>query len=356
VIDEITVEKQEVCEGEENLISVKAHTLDGTDADLHYFIGQAAGASAPIRSYRSPSGDIPAPKKITVVGRATSPSITVDVPDFKVKECKSPRSLLVGYRPLPNAPDEYEFQARLIEEDGTASLNPKQYRWSFGDGKSEVTSIPFAVHSYARRPEKTLYSQFLVQATAVGESGEEVLGRVSFQKHNFGYATLENRKAILLFSEGTPRFPKLDDQGRVTQTFRVWHAYDQSVEIQRVFIVREDHQGRRDRGTAVEPSKFLSDLTVPPGGEVEVEITLDTKQEPELFGFTYRLEGTSTDGKPAYGEATVLVPPPRPTRDNSTPIEDPRMVSRIQQALKILHQDTVSLEELRSLERAGRLH
>src|SRR4051812_23114351 len=29
VIDEITVEKQEVCSGEENLVSIRAHTVDG---------------------------------------------------------------------------------------------------------------------------------------------------------------------------------------------------------------------------------------------------------------------------------------------------------------------------------------
>src|SRR5262249_43249556 len=117
VIDEITVEKEEVCEGEENLITVKAHTLDGTDADLQYFIGEGRGSSVPIRSYRPPAGASPVKKKI-VVRAGTNPAVTVDVPDFKVKDCKPQRNLLVGYRPVANAPDEYEFQARLIEEPG----------------------------------------------------------------------------------------------------------------------------------------------------------------------------------------------------------------------------------------------
>src|ERR1700690_3235282 len=36
IIDEVTVEKPEVCEGEENLVTVRAHTPDGNDAYLHY--------------------------------------------------------------------------------------------------------------------------------------------------------------------------------------------------------------------------------------------------------------------------------------------------------------------------------
>ena len=38
VIDDITVEKPSVCSGEENLITVKAHTTTGTDELLHYVI------------------------------------------------------------------------------------------------------------------------------------------------------------------------------------------------------------------------------------------------------------------------------------------------------------------------------
>jgi hypothetical protein len=43
IIDEIRVEKPEVCEGEENLVTVRAHTPDGNDAFLHYQIGTHPG-------------------------------------------------------------------------------------------------------------------------------------------------------------------------------------------------------------------------------------------------------------------------------------------------------------------------
>src|SRR3954463_1295103 len=36
VFAEVRLEKEEVCEGEENLVTVRAHTTDGNDAFLHY--------------------------------------------------------------------------------------------------------------------------------------------------------------------------------------------------------------------------------------------------------------------------------------------------------------------------------
>src|SRR6516165_3902771 len=47
IVDEVSVEKSEVCEGEENLVSVKAHASDGTDAYLHTVIGSGLGMKVP---------------------------------------------------------------------------------------------------------------------------------------------------------------------------------------------------------------------------------------------------------------------------------------------------------------------
>src|SRR4051812_40130259 len=49
VFDVIRVEKEEVCEGEENLVTVRAHTTDGNDPFLHYTVAGEAGAQVPVR-------------------------------------------------------------------------------------------------------------------------------------------------------------------------------------------------------------------------------------------------------------------------------------------------------------------
>src|SRR4051812_34007180 len=56
VFDEIRVEKEEVCEGEENLVTVRAHTTDGNDPFLHYTVAGEAGAQVPVRSFLGRDG------------------------------------------------------------------------------------------------------------------------------------------------------------------------------------------------------------------------------------------------------------------------------------------------------------
>jgi hypothetical protein len=57
----------------------------------------------------------------------------------------------------------------------------------------------------------------------------------------------------------------------------------------------------------------------------------------------------------ARGEIAILRPQPRPTRDNSVPIDDPALAAKIRRAMQILNQPTVSQEDLFRLEREGKL-
>src|SRR5215470_14150373 len=82
VIDEILVEKEEVCEGEENLITVKAHTQDGADSLLHGVIGSERGMSVPLKTYLDARGQ-PLHQYITVFG-TRNVSTRVEVPPYKV--------------------------------------------------------------------------------------------------------------------------------------------------------------------------------------------------------------------------------------------------------------------------------
>ena len=56
VFDLVSVEKDEVCEGEENLVAVHAHTTDGNEAFLHYTVAGEAGAQVPVRAYLGRDG------------------------------------------------------------------------------------------------------------------------------------------------------------------------------------------------------------------------------------------------------------------------------------------------------------
>src|SRR4051812_10292371 len=86
VIDAVTVEKQEVCSGEDNLISVRAHSPDGNDTYLHSTIGTGTGMRVPLRVWLEPDGTYAQPV-VTVFGK-DNVSTTVPVPRYTVKSCE----------------------------------------------------------------------------------------------------------------------------------------------------------------------------------------------------------------------------------------------------------------------------
>src|SRR6266542_4443880 len=88
IIDEISVEKSVVCEGEENLVTVRAHAPDPRDDGyLRYVVAGQPGSQVPIRSYRNTSGLPRPPQTIQVIGRSDA-TTTEKVPDFTVRDCK----------------------------------------------------------------------------------------------------------------------------------------------------------------------------------------------------------------------------------------------------------------------------
>jgi len=354
VIDEITVEKEEVCEGEENLITVKAHAQDDAAPLLHTAIGIGRGSSVPIRSWLDPRTGEPMRQPITVFGRAEA-FTSVDVPRFQVKKCRPERMVMVSVSSMSNRVDDFELSARLFDNAPEKPFRPKRYLWDFGDGDRTVSEIAYTTHRYHQPIQKTLYSTYLVQVEVIGESGESVLGRTSFERYNLGYEHLIKFGVVALLAEGHPRFPVLGDDGVVRQKFEIWHTYDQPVEIQKVSLFRHDFEGRRSEINEEVDLSVLNDTEIMPSKSVEAQLKFDTTKYPGVLALVFHLEGTSADGKRAIGEFSVMKPPPKPTRENSKPITDPQLLAKVQKALQILGTDTVSQEDLWLLERDGKL-
>jgi len=354
IIDEISIEKDEVCEGEENLIRVKAHTTDGSDALLHYVIGGERGQSVPLRTNLLPDGR-PMHYTIAVFGREGISTI-VDLPPYVVKRCRPERTLLINYRPKANLTDEMGFTAKLVQSEvNEAAFHPVRYVWDFGDGVTSTTSEPFINHSYARREQMQMYSDYLVLVEAQPQLGPSVFGRTSLQFLNLAFQDLQKFGIVSLVAQGTPRFPLLSERGVVRQRFKIWHYYNQPVEIQRIALLRLDMQGvRHDDGKHADIA-LLSQTEIPVGESIDVDLSFDTQRYSDTLALVYKFEGTSADGKPAMGEVPVMKPPPKPTRENSTPVRDPAVAAKIKKALRILGRDTVSQEDIWQLEREGKL-
>ena len=178
VIDEVSVEKPEVCSGEENLITVRAHTVNGTNEFLHTVIDGSMGASVPVRLSLGEDGSIIGQHSISVFGR-TNTAVTVPLPRFRVKDCQPPQILLVEQRLRPNSNSDFDLRARVVtlpprgrEPRGVVeSFKAVSFAWTFGDGTSEATATPIVTHSFENRPQAALYSYFTVGVEASDRNG-----------------------------------------------------------------------------------------------------------------------------------------------------------------------------------------
>ena len=167
------------------------------------------------------------------------------------------------------------------------------------------------------------------------------------------------RRRVALFAAPHPRFPKISEDGKVRQSFKIWHYEDEPVEIVgvkalKLYTVRANSTPQTPEVQEVDPLSIFSDTEIPPGSGVEVSVTFDFNSQ-DLYTLTYRLRGVSFDGKDASGELSVVKPPPKPTKENSHWVRDPALTAKIQKAMAILKQDTVSREEISRLEREGKL-
>jgi hypothetical protein len=217
-----------------------------------------------------------------------------------------------------------------------------------------------AVHDYARLPQRTAFTDLLVKARAIDAGGRTVEGRLPLQIRNVAFQT---RRAgmVTLFAEPVPRFPVIGADGIVRQGFRVWHAEDVPVQITGATMARLSVPSSPGapppppQAIAIDPAAQFVHASIPPGAVNDESLAFDFGSEPLVYAVVWEMQGSTPDGMPARGQLTVMRPQPKPTRENSIPIEDPAMVEKIRRAMAILHQETVSQEDLLRLEREGKL-
>ncbi|WP_437819653.1 hypothetical protein [Sorangium sp. So ce1078] len=355
LIDAVEVEKPEVCAGEENLITVRSHTTDGTDAYLHTVIGRHTGSRVPLRIWLDPDGSYAMPT-ISVFGRNNVVS-QIEVPRYRVKDCKPERVVVITHRLLPNTADEVELTAQVVDvgvknDPDARPFKPVSYAWVFDDGDAEKTTASFVTHSYERRPQTSLVSEFLIRVEVRGEAGEKLTGRALLQIQNMTFQNLAERGVVTLVATPTPRFPRQDGDGVVRQSFRLWHHRDAPVRIDAVTAVR--HYTEASNSSPHE-AVSLGLVEIPPGLGVDVEVSLDAVKEPDVFTITYFLEGETADGYPARGTFSLMKPPPVPTRASSIPVREPVLLAKIKRARELLAQEFVTDEDIWRLEREGKM-
>jgi hypothetical protein len=186
VIESVTVDKTEVCRGEENFVHVSVATVDGTDADLriwlagpHFMGGTLTGPRLPIRMFAPMTEEAPAMVMVTGAGgtHAEQP-----LPFVTVKDCNADPFLRIQVRHADGPkPDLYTFSA------STTGQALRDVTWSFGDGSSIPSAEPEAQHDFGGRQQLSAYADFLITATARDENGRTVRGYTTLELVNNDY-------------------------------------------------------------------------------------------------------------------------------------------------------------------------
>jgi hypothetical protein len=358
IVDSITVEKDEVCEGEENLVTVQAHTPDGNDAFLHYQLGSIRGSPAALRSFLDDRGR-PTAHRVSVFGK-NNVVTSAPVPSFRVKRCDVSPTVIIEHRLRPNTAAEFELEARIVNTGGVgaydaavAAVRPRGFRWSFGDGSREDGREPRVVHSFAARPQDTLYSHFLVTVDVLAEDGRVLQGRHSIELLNPAFEAFAYKGVVLLFADLDPRFPVLSERGIVAQGVRLWHTRPGVVTISKITMTTRRLDGQGSPAAHPSPGSVLGAAVIPPGRGLELRAVLDTRAEPDTLSHDYALEGRTDDGHPVRGAFSVMRPPALPSRERHEPISDPLLVAKVKMAREVLHREYVTDEDIWALERAG---
>jgi hypothetical protein len=349
VIDSVTVEKSEVCFGEENLVTVRAHTVNATDDQLHYAVAGISGQAVPIVRFPQDEGE-PEKHSVAVFGR-NNVMTTVPVPNYRVKDCGKRPLVLIEYRGRANRPDEFELSAKVLGL--TAGDIIASYEWDFGDAQQTSTNQSMVLHSYRNRVQKSAYAQYLVNLQVVTKTGHRHLGRVALQLLNRAYQTRLSRGVVILESDYEPRFAVMEPDGKVHQRVRLFHHEAEPVTIDAVYVEKQFvGTGSATKLEPIAPESVLPGRTVPPGDGLHFELTLDTESEPDTFGLNYVVSGRFATFQ-VQGAFSLLRPPRLPTKEENVPVLEPAFRAKVLAARRLLHKDYVTDEEIHDLEAKG---
>ena len=357
VIDAVIVEKPELCEGEETLVSVVAHTTNDSDAELHFTIGPGSGRSVPLRAWRDAQGN-PVRYEVTAFGKGNA-ATSVPVPPFRILPCKQTQRALLSHRVMPNRWGTFELRAQIRDSgdsQAASPFEPRRYVWSFGDGEQLETSESTVLHSFEDRPQESLYTQLLARVEIIAEDGRTLVARDALQLLNPAYESLSRKGVVSVMTALDPPFPHLDPDGLVRQHVRLWHHRREPVRIESVRRVSYYAESTRDPAAEdVDAAAVLGTAEIPADRGIELDVTLDTNTDPDVISCNYYINGKSAEGLPVVGSFSVMRPPPTPTRSNSRVVTDPALSAKIQRARELLGRDVVSDEDLFALQREGKL-
>jgi hypothetical protein len=298
VIDEVTVDKTEVCRGEQNFMSIKAHTEDGSDAFLAFSMIDPEsgltvfGSRIPFRQSAPGDDEI----LVSVEGKRVTQRVAL--PAVTVKDCDAPLQASIKVGRGFDAMDRVHLTARLDNFE----FAPTRFEWDFGDGQRQTTATPEVDHSYEGRDQSSKQSSFVVQVKISDGGGRQAIGTQGVGFANLGFVPMAFLNEVpIAFGVRDPKSPSGE--------LWLYHGYSQPVRFERVTVRDTRLEGNtrpvaESRSFVPEEVLGFADL---PAHESRTVRGLNALR-PSAAGMVRQvdIEGRTADGKLARGSFTLV--------------------------------------------------
>lgn len=344
-IRKVHLEKETVCAGDDFEVRVDARDPDGREKDLIFKVAEKVGNPVILKYYGEGTHDI----VVTVRDYTRIDTKTVTV---NVVNCPDRPLVFMKATPHPMRPEEGEFE--VVKMEGFTGKT--SYLWDFGDGTTKKTETGYATHNYFARDQKRFHSTFTVKVTVTDEKNTSATARATIDFPNVQWISSQMGAATIPISYN--RFP-VNRDGAYTIDVNMKNIHNESLsfgdaEVEYVSCDSERPPEVRAYGAGA----LLSQTSIARNAVANSTLTLAGGMMPKsTCNVTIKLKGSTQSGKAVNAALYLTIPVSNEDLKykKHQVVEDPELDRKIQQAKKILGKDFVTVDELRTLEKEGKL-
>lgn len=344
-IRKVHLEKETVCAGDDFEVRVDARDPDGREKDLIFKVAEKVGNPVILKYYGEGTHEI----VVTVRDYTRIDTKTVSV---NVINCPDRPLVFMKATPHPMRPEEGEFE--VVKMEGFTGKT--SYLWDFGDGTTKKTETGYATHNYFARDQKRFHSTFTVKVTVTDEKNTSATARATIDFPNVQWISSQMGAATIPISYN--RFP-VNRDGAYTVDVHMKNIHNESLsfgdaEVEYVSCDSERPPEVRAYGAGA----LLSQTSIARNAVANSTLTLAGGMMPKsTCNVTIKLKGSTQSGKAVNAALYLTIPVSNEDLKykKHQVVEDPELDRKIQQAKKILGKDFVTVDELRTLEKEGKL-
>jgi hypothetical protein len=344
-IKKVHLEKETVCSGDDFEVKVDARDPDGRDKDLIFKVAEKVGNPVILKYYGEGTQDI----VVTVRDYKRIDTKTVSV---NIVKCPDRPLVYLKAAPHPMRPEEGEFE--VIKLEGFSGKT--RFSWDFGDGTTKKTDTGYATHNYFARDQKRFHSTFTIKVTVTDEKNTSATARATIDFPNVQWISSQMGAATIPMVYN--RFPVKKD-GAYTVDVNMKNIHNESLSLGDAEVEYVSCDGERPSETrAYGAGALLSQTSIARNAVANATLTLAGGMMPKsTCNVTIKLKGSTQSGTSV--NATMYLTIPVSNEDlkykKHQVIDDPELDRKVQKAKKLLGKDFVTVDELRTLEKEGKL-